>query len=125
MRVLGGRSGAVSLSDFIDLVHRHAYLPFSIHRTAVGGHAAWMPKDALTIMFGDYEAGSYYTLRTESVPEFNTSAHQKGMSDGDTKLGWKSLLSQMLQNRHIRPSRELREFMGEHLWSLNMRRLSG
>jgi len=123
--MLSGRSGAVSLSEFLDLVHRHAYQPFSVHRTSVGGHAEWLPTDALTIMFGDYKEGSYYTLRTESVPEFNTSVHQPGMTDGDTKLGWKTLLTQMIQSKHIRPSLELRKFMGDHLWSLNERRLQG
>lgn len=123
MRALTGRQGAFNLSEFIDLCQRHAYLPVSVHRSAVEGHAEFLPDDALTIMFGDYEEGRYFTLRVGDVPEWSTSAHDPGMGFGDTKFGWKKLLTMLLMQHFIRPSDELMEVMGTDLWNLTMRKM--
>lgn len=123
MRPLIGRSGAVNLTEFIDLVTRSAYLPVSVHRSAKEGHAEFLPDDALTLMFGDYDDGKWYTLRVGDVPEWGVSAHDPGKGNGDTTMGWKKLLVSMLQQHVLRPSEELMEYMGSDLWNLTMRKM--
>ena len=123
MRALAGRSGAIGLTEFIDLCERHAYLPVSVHRSRIEGHADFLPDDTLTLMFGDYDHGSYFTLRVGDVPEWSVSAHEQGQQVGDTKFGWKKLLTVLLLQHFIRPSEEIEEVMGTDLWSLTMHRM--
>lgn len=115
-----GRSGSVSLSDFIELVQRNSYLPTSLHRTKYKAHAQFLPDDTLTLMFGQVDDGVWFTLRTNDMPEWNERIKRKNLGDkrGTLKLGWKVLIYQLIADKMVRPTEEVKEFCGDELFNL-------
>ena len=129
MMGFAGRSGSVSLSDFIGLVERNSYLPTSLHRTKHKAHAKWLPDDTLTLLFGDFnEDCTYFTLRTNDMPEFHMRHKKKDMKKnkrGSLALGWKTLSYLLIKDKMIRPTMEVQEFLGDELFYLATSKIRG
>jgi hypothetical protein len=130
-----GKSGPMWTDDFVDLVHRNKYKPnirFISSRWGERNRApagtctllvgAWLPsintEERKTWRVHDDHVGAY-NVALSQIPEFT-----QVRDDGEiTHRGWKALLQILVNDRVIRPSREIEALLGTHQFEKTVRGL--
>ncbi|RLA17632.1 MAG: hypothetical protein DRQ56_08920 [Gammaproteobacteria bacterium] len=110
--LMGGRSGPMDTSDFIELVNRN--------KRAEG--VSWRRErfdDCLshlvTCTVGDPLEGNARNVSTPSIPEF-TDFLDKKTRVGIFCRGWRHLLLLFVTDGWIYPSQEVRKWLGDSMW---------
>lgn len=110
--LLGGKSGPMDISDFIDLVDRNRRVDSISWRRGKDGNAL---SHLCSIHVGPIEAGDARNVATPQVPEF-TDFIDKERQVGIRARGWRMLLVLFIQDGWIYPSHEIRRWLGDMTW---------
>ena len=110
--LLGGKSGPVDISDFIDLVDRNRRVDsINWYRHTSDGNLGHL----CTIAVGNPELGDARNVSTPVIPEFTEFIDRKNRV-GIRGRGWRMLLSIFIHDGWIYPTNEIRKWLGDPMW---------
>jgi len=102
---LGGKSGPVDISDFIDLVDRNRRATsINWHRDTGSGPLGHL----CTIVIGNPDNGDARNVATPTIPEFTQTVNGEWI----VARGWRMLLTLFLEAGWIYPTAEIHRWLG-------------
>lgn len=110
--LLGGKSGPMDITDFIDLVDRNKRRDDLNWKRGYAGNAL---SHLCSLHAGPIEAGDARNVPTPQVPEF-TDFIDKRNNLGIRARGWRALLMLFIVDGWIYPSQEIRKWLGDPMW---------
>ena len=110
--LLGGKSGPMDISDFIDLVDRNKRVDGINWKRGKAGNAL---SHLCSIHVGAIEDGEARNVPTPVIPEF-TDYINKDARIGIRARGWRMLLMLFIQDGWVYPSQEMRKWLGDPMW---------
>lgn len=116
---MDGHHGPLEISDLVELVARNAYRPNVRWITSRWGPRNGAPTESATLLVGDWLFDSYgnlkrdhetaYNVTTPFIPEYTIKDPE---TDRISAVGWRSFVIELVQDRVIRPSREVEKLLG-------------
>lgn len=105
----GGLDSYMTTSQFVDLVHKHAYQPnIRFHVSRWGQHNG-APAETCTMSIGNTNDGNLYNIPMPTIPA-RTQIDSK--TEKIVHRGWRALLVWMLGQRICRPNKEFELYLG-------------
>lgn len=109
---LGGKSGPMDISDFIDLVDRNKRVD-GLHWRR--DSKARQLSHLCTLFRGDPRDGDARNVPTPQVPEFTDFIDRENLI-GIRCRGWRALLMIFIADKWIYPTPEIRSWLGGVMW---------
>lgn len=114
-----GHRGPLEITDLIELVDRNKYKPNVRWITGEGARANGSPSQIATCLVGSWITNTYggmsqehvtnYNVTTPFIPEHTIINGKTGRVDA---RGWRDIVTEMVCDRVIRPSREVEKILG-------------
>ena len=109
---LGGKSGPIDTSDFIELVNRNRRAENLNWRRELNEKAL---SHLVTLTVGNPLDGDARNVPTPRIPEFTDYLNKKTQV-GIYCRGWRMLLMLFIADGWIYPTQEIRKWLGDSMW---------
>ncbi len=112
--LLGGKSGPIDISDFIDLVDRSRRANSISWKRGASGNVL---SHLCSCHIGGPEDGEVRNVSTPTIPEFTEFLDRENRM-GIRARGWRQLLMLFVADGWVYPTQEIRKWLGDPMWDV-------